>query len=249
MSYTPGALATGEKNPSLALRACPQKVSVSYVYNCLPILHCAVAEVLAADQWQRWHAGKGISVEEYFAQYPGVAADADAALLLVYGEFLVREECGETPSAGEYLARFHPCAEGLRHQLDFHAALEMPPPTLTAPVRADSELAELEPIPAESSPRYIGRYRLERVLGKGNFGLVFLAHDDQLQRFVAIEAPHRKIASQPQNAEAYLIEARTVAGLDHPNIVPVYDQGSSAEWPCYVVESRGGNRRCRHHLP
>src|ERR1700688_822680 len=84
-------------------------------------------------------------------------------------------------------------------------------------------------------PQQIGRYRIERVLGKGGFGLVYLAHDGQLQRPVAIKVPHRKLVDRPEAAEAYLTEARTVANLDHPNIVPVYDVGGTEEFPCYVV--------------
>jgi serine/threonine protein kinase/formylglycine-generating enzyme required for sulfatase activity len=84
-------------------------------------------------------------------------------------------------------------------------------------------------------PRHIGRYRVERVLGQGGFGLVFLAYDEQLHRSVAIKVPHRRVVPRPEDAEAYLAEARTVAGLDHPNIVPVYDVGSSADCPFFIV--------------
>ena len=44
-----------------------------------------------------------------------------------------------------------------------------------------------------------------------------------------------ELVARPEDAEAYLTEARTVANLDHPNIVPVYDVGSTEEFPCYVV--------------
>ncbi|MEI8384318.1 MAG: serine/threonine-protein kinase, partial [Planctomycetota bacterium] len=84
-------------------------------------------------------------------------------------------------------------------------------------------------------PERIGRYRVERVLGKGGFGLVFLAYDEQLERHVAVKVPHAKLVSRPEDAEAYLTEARTVASLDHPHIVAVHDVGSSDEFPCYVV--------------
>lgn len=84
-------------------------------------------------------------------------------------------------------------------------------------------------------PRHIGRYRIEKVLGKGGFGLVYLAHDDQLQRLVAIKVPHPHLVAQISNAEVYLTEARTVASLDHPHIVPVYDVGSTDQYPCFVV--------------
>ncbi|MGO9922870.1 MAG: protein kinase domain-containing protein, partial [Isosphaeraceae bacterium] len=84
-------------------------------------------------------------------------------------------------------------------------------------------------------PERIGRYRIERVLGKGGFGLVYLAQDDQLSRPVAIKVPHRKLVDRREDAEPYLTEARTVANLDHPHIVPVFDVGSSEQFPCFVV--------------
>jgi serine/threonine protein kinase len=84
-------------------------------------------------------------------------------------------------------------------------------------------------------PQHIGRYRIDKVLGKGGFGLVFLAHDDQLQRLVAIKVPHARLVAQAADAEAYLTEARTVANLDHPHIVPVFDVGSTEEFPFHVV--------------
>src|ERR1700757_2180889 len=80
---------------------------------------------------------------------------------------------------------------------------------------------------AGATPERIGRYRIERILGEGGFGLVYLAHDEQLQRPVAVKVPHPRLVCQPKDVEAYLAEARVVAGLDHPNIVPVYDVGSS----------------------
>src|SRR5271165_2429673 len=91
------------------------------------------------------------------------------------------------------------------------------------------------PVSVEPLPRKIGRYRIEKVLGQGGIGLVYLAHDEQLQRLVALKVPHRKLVDRPEAAEAYLTEARTVANLDHPNIVPVFDVGSTDEFPCYVV--------------
>src|SRR5215475_8029409 len=91
------------------------------------------------------------------------------------------------------------------------------------------------PVSAASTPTHIDRYRIEKVLGQGGFGLVYLAHDEKLQRLVAIKVPHRKLVDRPEAAEAYLTEARTVANLDHPNIVPVHDVGSTEDSPCYVV--------------
>jgi serine/threonine protein kinase len=67
-----------------------------------------------------------------------------------------------------------------------------------------------EPTQADSSAlAHVGRNRIERLLGKGGFGLVHLAHDDQLQRLVAIKVPHPERVERPEDAEAYLTEART----------------------------------------
>jgi len=86
-----------------------------------------------------------------------------------------------------------------------------------------------------TTPSSIGRYRIEKVLGRGGFGLVYLASDGQLQRHVAIKVPHRDRVATPEAADAYLTEARTVASLDHPHVVPVFDVGSTDECPCFIV--------------
>jgi serine/threonine protein kinase/formylglycine-generating enzyme required for sulfatase activity len=101
------------------------------------------------------------------------------------------------------------------------------------PYRTDPGQPE-PPSPAEQ-PRRIGRYRVERLLGEGTFGRVYLAHDDQLDRPVAVKVPHRRLVSRPQDAEPYLLEARTVAKLDHPHIVPVYDVGGTEDCPFFFV--------------
>jgi formylglycine-generating enzyme required for sulfatase activity len=89
--------------------------------------------------------------------------------------------------------------------------------------------------PTGAAPQRVGRYRVERLLGEGGLGLVYLAHDEQLHRPVALKVPHPRLVPRPEDAEAYLTEARTAAALDHPNIVPVFDVGSTGQCPCFVV--------------
>jgi serine/threonine protein kinase/formylglycine-generating enzyme required for sulfatase activity len=103
------------------------------------------------------------------------------------------------------------------------------------PADADPLDQTLPDPPEHALPSRIGRYRVIRPLGEGGFGVVYLARDEQLERDVAIKVPHRGLVSGPEDAEAYLAEARTVAGLDHPNLIPVHDVGSSEDFPCFVV--------------
>ncbi|MDB5340259.1 MAG: stkP 5 [Planctomycetaceae bacterium] len=81
----------------------------------------------------------------------------------------------------------------------------------------------------------IGRYRVESVLGQGGFGVVYLAHDLQLERRVAIKVPHDRVLQLAHGPAAYLNEARTLASLDHPNIVPVHDVGVTEDCPFFIV--------------
>jgi serine/threonine protein kinase len=84
-------------------------------------------------------------------------------------------------------------------------------------------------------PSHIGRYRVERLLGAGGFGRVYLAYDDQLRRSVAVKVPLPDRAALPGYAEIYLAEARNLAQLDHPNIVPVHDVGRTDDGLPFVV--------------
>ena len=97
-------------------------------------------------------------------------------------------------------------------------------------------------------PERIGRYRIERVLGQGGFGVVYLGYDEQLDRPVAVKVPHATLASRLVNSDAYLAEARTVASLDHPNIVPVYDVGSTNQFPCFFVSKYVAGRNLSSRL-
>jgi hypothetical protein len=67
-----------------------------------------------------------------------------------------------------------------------------------------------------------GRYSIERELGRGGMGIVLLARDVALDRPVAIKLLPRHLADDPAARERFLQEARTAAGLSHPNIVPIH---------------------------
>ncbi len=67
-----------------------------------------------------------------------------------------------------------------------------------------------------------GRYSIERELGRGGMGIVLLARDVALDRPVAIKLLPPHLATQAHERDRFLQEARTAAGLAHPNIVPIH---------------------------
>src|SRR5437588_9387207 len=67
-----------------------------------------------------------------------------------------------------------------------------------------------------------GRYSIERELGRGGMGIVLLARDVALDRLVAIKLLPSQLSADPDHRKRFLQEARTAAGLSHPNIVPIH---------------------------
>ena len=67
-----------------------------------------------------------------------------------------------------------------------------------------------------------GQYELEREIGRGGMGIVYLAHDLKLDRHVAIKTLPTHLAGDPVVRERFLREARMAGGLSHPNIVPIH---------------------------
>ena len=79
-------------------------------------------------------------------------------------------------------------------------------------------------------------YRLERSLGQGGMGVVFLATDVTLDRPVAVKVVHPELAVHNSIAQRFLAEARVIAKLRHPNIVAIHAAGETAGLFWYVMD-------------
>jgi len=95
------------------------------------------------------------------------------------------------------------------------------------------------------SPDRIGRFKIERVLGSGGFATVYLGYDEDLQRRVAIKV---LLQHRVTDAEACMDEARILARLDHPHIVPVFDLGRTEDSLFFVVSKFIEGTDLRHRL-
>src|ERR671918_1576211 len=79
-----------------------------------------------------------------------------------------------------------------------------------------------------------GRYRILRKLGSGGMANVYLAEDEDLGRRVAIKILNERYANDESFIERFRREAKSAAGLSHPNIVSIYDRGE-AEGTYYIA--------------
>ena len=93
-------------------------------------------------------------------------------------------------------------------------------------------------ISAATAPakRRIGRFEIAERVGSGAFGAVFRAADVMLGRTVAIKIPHLADLTNSQEVERFMREARSVAQLHHPGIVPVHEVGYAEGVPYLVSE-------------
>ena len=99
-----------------------------------------------------------------------------------------------------------------------------------------------------------GEYSLQRELGRGGMGVVYLARDVQLDRDVAIKVLPAQLALDAAARERFIREARTAAGLSHPNIVPIHRVSEVGGFVFFVMsyvegETLGERIRARGPLP
>jgi serine/threonine-protein kinase len=83
--------------------------------------------------------------------------------------------------------------------------------------------------PEGSTQRTGGRYRIIKKVGQGGMGVVYQAEDTILKRLVAYKILPPSLKEHPAILSAFLQEARVAAGLNHPNIVTIYDTGRAGE--------------------
>ena len=91
-----------------------------------------------------------------------------------------------------------------------------------------------------------GRYRLERELGRGGMGVVYLARELRLERQVALKVLPPELARSPELRERFLREARTAAQLSHPNIVPIHHADETGGFAFFAMGFVDGETLADH---
>jgi serine/threonine-protein kinase len=101
--------------------------------------------------------------------------------------------------------------------------------------RQVEEAISVDPLFLDFQTAVVGRYSLERELGRGGMGVVYLAREVSLDRSVAIKLLPPALAAQPELRERFLREARTAAQLSQPNIVPIHTVDEAGRFVFFVM--------------
>ncbi len=209
-----------------------------------------LAAVLRADQRGRWEAGERAPAEEFLRRL-GERPEAEAAVDLVFQEYLLRERRGETPDPEEFAGRFPQYAAVLRDQINLHRALAhsevtgtwdggaatgappgVPNATIDAPPGTAPTLPPADAAPAAGPPEY----EVLGTLGRGGMGVVYKARQVRLSRDVALKMVLAGAHATPEDRARFLAEAEAAAALSHPGVVQVYECGVHAGQPYLAME-------------
>ena len=217
----------------------------------------ALLILIQADQELRWQRGLQKTVEQYLLEWPELRDDPESLTQLAQAEQLLRSEmsAGVTSADGggrtrDFVLPIQPRSFRIRCP-HCHEPVEIldhaTPDNFNCPScgSAFNLAAGQHPSPIETGDVRerghegiscrIAQFELRELLGEGSFGSVWEAHDTELDRIVAVKVPRRG-QLHPDDTERFLREAKAAAGLQHPNIVRVYEVGLEADLAYIVSE-------------
>jgi serine/threonine protein kinase len=172
-----------------------------------------------AELERRLRAGEACCAETLFAAYPLLTCQEDFALDLIYTEYITREELGQRLAPEEFYARFPHWKERLERQFSVHQWMQG---SLPAGAGGDG------PAPREDAPdvpHWLGRYELLEPVGQGSCGVIYKAWQHGLERLVAVKVLRPRVSRLREARQRFGHEARVMAALQHPHVMPVHDIG------------------------
>jgi serine/threonine-protein kinase len=187
----------------------------------------ALACVLRADQRRRWKQGQPAVVEHYFEDFPAVREDRRLAADFVFQEYCLRDEHGPPPQLDEFRQRFPQLVAELEARCDPQRVLAegMPQPAVSTGLS----------MPDDEFPSVKG-YDILRELGRGGMGVVYLAHQEGLDRFVALKMILPGPDIQADDLMRFRVEAAAISRMQHLNLVQIYGIGEHEGAPFFSLE-------------
>jgi serine/threonine protein kinase len=174
-----------------------------------------LVELVRAELECRTRAGEAVLLESYLERYPELAACADYPELL--DEVTLRLEGLRVPAPGTSTSDYKGAESSVQEP-------------------GEEQRGQDVSLGTQWEATGAHRYQPQRFHAKGGLGEVFLAHDAQLHRDVALKRIQKPRARDPESQRRFLLEAEITARLEHPGVVPVHSlvQDESGQ-PCYAM--------------
>lgn len=178
-------------------------------------------EKITAEFRKQCHSQRGGRIEEHIAKAPTIAIDILRALIPV--EIEVRSIQGRLPTRAEFLNRFQtiPGSDVVIEQT--FDKFDTQPGSL-------STLVNIVPGARDSDALIdlkLGSYELIERIGQGGMGCVYKARHIGLRRYVALKTLRAGVFATEEEQKRFMLEAKAVARLDHPGIVPIFEVGQA----------------------
>jgi serine/threonine protein kinase len=186
-----------------------------------------LVELAHVDLEFRLKKGEPARVESYLRRYPVLSQDSAVVLDLLEAEHELRQRSDGPIDLDEYARRFPAYIEQLRKRLACAATLADGKATLR---RASRGL----------KPPVVAGYEIIDEIGRGGMGVVYRARQLGLERMVALKMVLTGLHAEPKNLARLRTEAATLARLQHPHIVQIYDVGEVEGRPYFVFEFVAG---------
>jgi predicted hydrocarbon binding protein len=190
-----------------------------------------LSQILCVDQRERWMRGERPETEYYLKVCRSLQPSSEYSVDILYNEFLVRREIGEAPTVDEYRDRFPELVEQLQVQVNLREALGT---AISAGESSGRKAAARLSSPIRWTPP--SGYEILGELGRGGMGVVYKAHQNSLQRLVAIKVIAADLAAEAGILARFQRERLLLAQLAHPNVVAAYDAGESGGLQYFVME-------------
>jgi serine/threonine-protein kinase len=171
-----------------------------------------------------------VKAERYLKDFAAIRDDPEAALVVIYGEYYLRKEQGETPSLMEYIARFPHHARRLRDQVMWHEAIELGP-TIGGP---------------PAGPPDVPGLAMGELLGRGGMCSVYRATDAASGEAFAVKVLDPEHLHHAMRVARFRREVGSLMRLDHPNIVRGLRTGDVGGVPYLVMEFCAGGTLSAH---
>ena len=219
------------------------------------------------EQSACWHRGESPPAEEFFARFPALESDTEAAIDVIYQEYVLRRGLGESPAPAEFIRRFPAVSDLLVRQFAaddvmHRAEAETEPPNVGESDQPDHVRGRFTvenhrgPADITTVPSFPG-YQCLAVIGHGGMGVVYKAVDTRLRRVVVLKTITELQKLTPNQLDRFLDEAHAAARLQHPNIITVHAVGDHDGRPYFgwslsmaaISRSSLPTSRCRRARP